>query len=164
MQNMKNLGAAAVIMAAVYWANQSFGEQISRRNAVKIPSHKEESFGLSGSSRNRSDLEWQNRQLRKRVYQLERAVMQLQTWVIELSRHSHDTLPIPPRDRDWPGTKTQKSKARTKKKRYACLINGRHLGKGATRVEARANAMRVCEKARDFCGKMTMKLECEKAY
>lgn len=161
MQNMKNLAAAAVIMACVYWANQSFGEQITRRNAVKIPTHKEESFGLTGSSRSRNDLEWQNRQLRKRVYQLERAVMQLQTWVIELSRQGRDEWP--PRDREWPGTKTQKSKASTKKSRYACLINGRHLGKGATRVEARANAMRVCEKARDFCGKYTMKLECEKA-
>lgn len=164
MQNMKNLAAAAVIMATVYWANQSFGEQISKRNAIKIPNHKEDTYGFGSSSRNSRDLEWQNRQLRKRVYQLERAVMQLQTWVIELSRHEHDTLPIPPRDRDWPVTKkTQKSRAKARKPRYACLINGRHLGKGSTRVEARANAMIACEKARDFCSKMTMKLECEKS-
>lgn len=162
MQNMKNLTAAAVIMAAVYWANQSFGENISKKNAVKIPDYKEESFGFGNSSRSSRDLEWQNRQLRKRVYQLERAVMQLQTWVIELSRQDNDTWP-PPRDRDWPAkTKTQKKKARNKP-RYACLINSRHLGKGATRVEARANAMKACEKARDFCSKITMKLECEKS-
>lgn len=162
MKNVQNLAVAAVIMAMVYWANQSYGEQITKRNAVKIPEHKEESFGFGASSRNSRDLEWQNRQLRRRVYQLERAVMQLQTWVIDLSRRNPDRWP-PARDKDWPATKTQKTKAKSKRTRYACLINGRHLGKGATRVEARANAMRACEKARDFCGKMTMKLECEKS-
>lgn len=161
MQNMKNLAAAAVIMATVYWANQSLGEEITKKNAIKIPEYKEETYGFGGTSRSHRDLEWQNRQLRKRVYQLERAVMQLQTWVIELSRQDRD--PWPPRDREWPPTtKTQKKKPKVFKQRWACLINGRHLGKGATRIEARANAMKLCEKARDFCGKYSMKLECEK--
>lgn len=147
------------VVCIVFWTNTIFAEKIDRRKLIKIPEPISEKSSFSKKNRHKSsDLYGENRNLRRRIRTLERAVIQLQSWVIELSRDQKFSK----HDRDFPSKKLKTSKA-SKRGRYACLIDGKFLGKGATRLEAKANAIKACERTTSFCSTRGQKLECEKS-